>query len=96
VKTCVGSEFRHFGTQESAGLGCKLEKMLRGSWTPTKVKLGVSGCPRNRAEATCWDIGGWAPAPLSGDMEWFCGVLARDQCQGRVLGAVQNDAGIHC
>jgi nitrite reductase (NADH) large subunit len=28
-----------------------------GSWTPAKVKLGVSGCPRNCAEATCKDIG---------------------------------------
>ncbi|MFX8856412.1 nitrite reductase large subunit, partial [Acinetobacter baumannii] len=30
---------------------------LWGSWTPAKVKLGVSGCPRNCAEATCKDIG---------------------------------------
>src|SRR3546814_15083146 len=28
-----------------------------GSWTPAKVKLAVSGCPRNCAEATCKDIG---------------------------------------
>jgi nitrite reductase (NADH) large subunit len=57
VKTCVGSEFCRFGTQDSTGLGIKLEKMLWGSWTPAKVKLGVSGCPRNCAEATCKDIG---------------------------------------
>jgi nitrite reductase (NADH) large subunit len=57
VKTCVGSEWCRFGTQDSTGLGVKLEKLLWGSWTPAKVKLAVSGCPRNCAEATCKDIG---------------------------------------
>ncbi|MES2664965.1 MAG: nitrite reductase large subunit NirB [Pseudomonadota bacterium] len=57
VKTCVGSDFCRFGTQDSTGLGIALEKLLWGSWTPAKVKLGVSGCPRNCAEATCKDIG---------------------------------------
>ncbi len=57
VNTCVGSEFCRFGTQDSTGLGIKLEKLLWGSWTPAKVKLAVSGCPRNCAEATCKDIG---------------------------------------
>ena len=57
VKTCVGSEWCRFGTQDSTGLGVKLEKFLCGSWTPAKVKLAVSGCPRNCAEATCKDIG---------------------------------------
>ncbi|MBT9385819.1 nitrite reductase large subunit NirB [Pseudooceanicola sp. CBS1P-1] len=57
VKTCVGKEFCRFGTQDSSGLGIQLEKKLWGSWTPHKVKLGVSGCPRNCAEATCKDIG---------------------------------------
>ncbi|MES2551020.1 MAG: nitrite reductase large subunit NirB, partial [Pseudomonadota bacterium] len=57
VKTCVGTEFCRFGTQDSTGLGIKLEKLLWGSWTPAKVKLAVSGCPRNCAEATCKDIG---------------------------------------
>jgi nitrite reductase (NADH) large subunit len=57
VKTCVGKEFCRFGTQDSTGLGIKLEKLLWGSWTPAKVKLAVSGCPRNCAEATCKDVG---------------------------------------
>src|SRR3954470_21012282 len=46
VKTCVGSEWCRFGTQDSTGLGVKLERMCWGSWTPHKVKLAVSGCPR--------------------------------------------------
>jgi nitrite reductase (NADH) large subunit len=57
VKTCVGSEWCRFGTQDSTALGVKIEKMCWGSWTPHKVKLAVSGCPRNCAEATIKDIG---------------------------------------
>jgi nitrite reductase (NADH) large subunit len=57
VKTCVGSDWCRFGTQDSTGLGVRLEKFMWGAWTPAKVKLGVSGCPRNCAEATCKDIG---------------------------------------
>ncbi|MEP3639330.1 MAG: nitrite reductase large subunit NirB, partial [Paracoccaceae bacterium] len=57
VKTCVGTDHCRFGTQDSTGLGIKLEKLMWGSWTPHKLKLAVSGCPRNCAEATCKDIG---------------------------------------
>ena len=57
VKTCVGTDHWRFGTQDSTGLGIKLEKALWGSWTPHKVKMAVSGCPRNCAEATCKDVG---------------------------------------
>ncbi len=57
VKTCVGKDWCRFGTQDSMGLGVKLERLLCGSWTPAKVKLAVSGCPRNCAEATVKDIG---------------------------------------
>jgi nitrite reductase (NADH) large subunit len=57
VKTCVGSEWCRFGTQDSTGLGIKIEQMCWGSWTPHKVKLAVSGCPRNCAEATIKDLG---------------------------------------
>jgi nitrite reductase (NADH) large subunit len=57
VKTCVGTDWCRFGTQDSTGLGVRLEKFMWGSWSPAKVKLGVSGCPRNCAEATCKDIG---------------------------------------
>jgi nitrite reductase (NADH) large subunit len=57
VKTCVGSEWCRFGTQDSTGLGVKMEEFTWGSWTPAKVKMGVSGCPRNCAEATVKDFG---------------------------------------
>ena len=57
VKTCVGSEWCRFGTQDSTALGIKVEKMTWGSWTPHKFKIAVSGCPRNCAEATIKDFG---------------------------------------
>ncbi|HEV7276070.1 MAG TPA: nitrite reductase large subunit NirB [Devosiaceae bacterium] len=57
VKTCVGSDWCRFGTQDSTGLGVRIEKFMWGSWTPAKVKMAVSGCPRNCAEATCKDVG---------------------------------------
>ena len=57
VKTCVGSEWCRFGTQDSTGMGVTLERMTWGSYFPHKVKLAVSGCPRNCAEATCKDFG---------------------------------------
>ena len=57
VKTCVGSEWCRFGTQDSTAMGIALEKMTWGSWHPHKVKLAVSGCPRNCAEATIKDFG---------------------------------------
>jgi nitrite reductase (NADH) large subunit len=57
VKTCVGTDWCRFGTQDSTGLGIKIEKFMWGSWTPAKVKMAVSGCPRNCAEATCKDVG---------------------------------------
>ncbi len=57
VKTCVGTDHCRFGTQDSTGLGIAIEKRMWGSWTPHKVKMAVSGCPRNCAEATCKDVG---------------------------------------
>ncbi len=57
VKTCVGAEHCRFGTQKSMAMGVKLEKMLFGMWAPHKVKLAVSGCPRNCAEAGIKDVG---------------------------------------
>lgn len=57
VKTCVGSEWCRFGTQDSTAMGVALEKLTWGSWTPHKTKMAVSGCPRNCAEATIKDFG---------------------------------------
>ena len=57
VKTCVGSEWCRFGTQDSTQMGKDLERALWRMYAPHKVKFAVSGCPRNCAEATCKDVG---------------------------------------
>jgi nitrite reductase (NADH) large subunit len=57
VKTCVGSEWCRFGTQDSTALGIRLEKTFERMWFPAKVKLAASGCPRNCAESTIKDLG---------------------------------------
>jgi nitrite reductase (NADH) large subunit len=57
VKTCVGTDFCRFGIGDAIGLGIELERRLEGLHTPHKVKMAVSGCPRNCAEASVKDIG---------------------------------------
>ena len=57
VKTCVGSEWCRFGTQDSTALGIELERVLWRMYAPHKVKLAVSGCPRNCAESGIKDVG---------------------------------------
>lgn len=57
VKTCVGSEWCRFGTQDSTLMGQQLERALWRMYAPHKVKIAVSGCPRNCAEAGIKDVG---------------------------------------
>jgi nitrite reductase (NADH) large subunit len=57
VKTCVGSEWCRFGTQDSTKMGQQLERQLARMYAPHKVKLAVSGCPRNCAESGIKDVG---------------------------------------
>lgn len=57
VKTCVGSEWCRFGTQDSTRMGKELERDLWRMYAPHKVKLAVSGCPRNCAESGIKDVG---------------------------------------
>lgn len=89
VKTCVGADWCRFGTQDSTGLGVKLEKFLWGSWTPAKVKLAVSGCPRNCAEATCKDVG--VICVDSGYEIHFAGAAGLDILGTEVLGLVKTE-----
>ena len=57
VKTCVGTTFCRFGTQNSIDTGIELERRLENLYTPHKFKMAVVGCPRNCAEATVKDVG---------------------------------------
>lgn len=56
-KTCVGTEFCRYGLGDSTQLGIRIEKRFQGVESPHKMKLAVSGCPRNCAEATVKDLG---------------------------------------
>jgi len=57
VKSCVGSTWCRYGVQDSVGMAIKLEERYRGVRSPHKIKLAVSGCTRECAEAQCKDIG---------------------------------------
>ncbi|WNQ12806.1 nitrite reductase large subunit NirB [Paenibacillus aurantius] len=57
VKTCVGADFCRFGTQNSIQMGIDIEKKYERLNTPAKVKMAVSGCPRNCAESGIKDLG---------------------------------------
>lgn len=56
-KSCVGKEHCLMGTQDSMGLAIKMEDAVWSHYMPHKFKMGVSGCPRNCAEATIKDFG---------------------------------------
>lgn len=89
VKTCVGSDWCRFGTQDSTALGIRIEKFMWGSWTPAKVKMAVSGCPRNCAEATCKDVG--VICVDSGYEIHFAGAAGLDIKGTEVLGLVKTE-----
>lgn len=101
VKTCVGTDWCRFGTQDSTGLGIKIEKFMWGSWAPAKVKMAVSGCPRNCAEATCKDVGvicvesGYeiSFAGAAGlhvrQTEFLCKVETEDECMETIAALTQ-------
>ncbi|MEV0900131.1 nitrite reductase large subunit NirB [Actinoplanes sp. NPDC049802] len=57
VKTCVGSDFCRFGVGDSTALGIAIEERFQGLEGPGKMKLAVTGCPRNCAEAYVKDLG---------------------------------------
>jgi nitrite reductase (NADH) large subunit len=57
VKTCVGSDFCRYGLGDSTALGIAIEERFQGLASPAKMKLAVTGCPRNCAEALCKDLG---------------------------------------
>ncbi|OBB60265.1 nitrite reductase large subunit [Mycobacterium sp. 852013-51886_SCH5428379] len=57
VKTCVGSDFCRYGVGDSTALGIAIEERYQGLASPAKMKLAVTGCPRNCAEALCKDLG---------------------------------------
>lgn len=57
VKSCVGSTWCRYGMNDSAGLAIEVENRYRGLRSPHKLKLAVSGCTRECAEAQSKDVG---------------------------------------
>jgi nitrite reductase (NADH) large subunit len=57
VKTCVGTDYCRFGLGDSTALGIAIETRFQGLESPGKMKLAVTGCPRNCAEAYVKDLG---------------------------------------
>ena len=57
VKSCVGSTWCRYGVQDSVGMAIHLEQRYRGIRSPHKLKMGVSGCTRECAEAQGKDVG---------------------------------------
>lgn len=57
VKTCVGSTWCRYGMLDSVAMGISLELRYRGLRAPHKLKMGVSGCARECAEARGKDVG---------------------------------------
>lgn len=57
VKACLGTNWCRYGVQDSTTMAVSLEKRYRGLRSPHKMKLGVSGCARECAEAQAKDVG---------------------------------------
>lgn len=57
VKSCVGSTWCRYGVQDSVGMAIELENRYRGLRSPHKIKMAVSGCTRECAEAQSKDVG---------------------------------------
>lgn len=57
VKSCVGSTWCRYGVQDSVGTAINIEERYRGLRSPHKLKMAVSGCTRECAEAQGKDVG---------------------------------------
>jgi len=57
VKSCVGSTWCRYGVQDSVGAAIQIENRYKGLRSPHKLKMAVSGCTRECAEAQCKDVG---------------------------------------
>jgi nitrite reductase (NADH) large subunit len=95
VKTCVGTDFCRFGLGDSTKLGVDIEETYKGIEGPAKMKLGVSGCPRNCAESMVKDVGLVAVGGREGDEQcrwqiYVGGAAGATVRQGDVLATVDT------
>ena len=57
VKSCLGTNWCRYGVGDSTAMASHLERRYRGLRSPHKIKIGVSGCARECAEAQAKDVG---------------------------------------
>ncbi len=89
VKSCVGTDFCRFGLGDSISLAKEIEMRFQGVEAPHKVKMAVTGCPRNCAEALVKDVG--VVAIEGGQWEIYIGGAAGSTIRkGDLLCTVDN------
>ena len=57
VKSCVGTTWCRYGVQDAVGFAIRVENRYKGIRSPHKIKMAVSGCTRECAEAQSKDVG---------------------------------------
>ncbi len=57
LKSCVGTSWCRYGVQDSVGFAVRVENRYKGIRAPHKIKMAVSGCIRECAEAQSKDVG---------------------------------------
>ncbi|MEL6891272.1 MAG: nitrite reductase large subunit NirB, partial [Actinomycetota bacterium] len=90
VKSCVGSTWCRYGVQDSVAMAIRLEHRYRGLRSPHKLKMGVSGCTRECAEAQSKDVG--VIATEQGWNLYVCGNGGRSPRHADLLASDLDDA----
>ena len=90
VKSCVGSSWCRYGVQDSVGMAVALEHRYRGLRAPHKIKLGVSGCARECAEARGKDVG--VIATEQGWNLYVCGNGGQSPAHAQLLASDLDDS----
>lgn len=98
VKFCPGTTFCKQGKQDAVSLGLKLDEKYHGMPMPSKLKIGVSGCPNSCAEPAIKDIGVMGTAKgynlmvggSAAAMPRLAQVVAKDLSEAEVLEVVDR------
>ncbi|WP_129976395.1 nitrite reductase large subunit NirB [Rhodococcus sp. Q1] len=95
VKSCVGSTWCRYGVQDSVGMAVALELRYRGLRSPHKLKMGVSGCARECAEARGKDVG--VIATENGWNLYVCGNGGQSPKHAQLLaGGLDDETLVRC
>jgi nitrite reductase (NADH) large subunit len=90
VKSCVGSSWCRYGVQDSVAMAIRIEERYRGLRAPHKIKMAVSGCTRECAEAQGKDVG--AIATERGWNLYVCGNGGMKPRHAQLLASDLDDA----